>query len=229
MEVEKPAAPGRVQLVRASTHSLEVCWTPSPTAETYLLQIQKYEMPPTAPVSPASSVPVPIKFGPATTTTSATTTTATTTTTSTPPSTLTPLPSITEIIPKIFNQPSYVGPLIPNPSLSPSTIDTSVLLSSSSKNEQTSNSSHSGSSPPSPGQAMMEFLINPLSTGGFISNTPPSSLTSPSPPSSSSQSVRSVNIFDRTPQSSPISSPIIGGKVRPTLNKCMFHNFYVLI
>ena len=39
LETEKPAAPGRVQLVRASTHSLEVCWGSVPTADAYLLQV----------------------------------------------------------------------------------------------------------------------------------------------------------------------------------------------
>ena len=48
LETEKPSAPGRVQLVRASTHSLEVCWGGVPTADAYLLQVQKYDMPPTA-------------------------------------------------------------------------------------------------------------------------------------------------------------------------------------
>ncbi|XP_043193091.1 host cell factor 2-like isoform X2 [Amphibalanus amphitrite] len=46
LETEKPPSPGRVQLVRASTLSLEVCWSQLPTADCYLLQIQKYEMPP---------------------------------------------------------------------------------------------------------------------------------------------------------------------------------------
>merc|ERR1719270_2514812 len=53
LETERPAAPGRVQLVRASTHSLEVCWGSVPTADAYLLQVQKYDMPVTA----ASSTP----------------------------------------------------------------------------------------------------------------------------------------------------------------------------
>lgn len=48
LETDKPPAPGRVQLVRASTHSLEVCWGGVPTADAYLLQVQKYDMPPTA-------------------------------------------------------------------------------------------------------------------------------------------------------------------------------------
>ena len=51
LETERPAAPGRVQLVRASTHSLEVCWGSIPTADAYLLQVQKYDMPVTAPTT----------------------------------------------------------------------------------------------------------------------------------------------------------------------------------
>ncbi|XP_011345242.1 host cell factor isoform X2 [Ooceraea biroi] len=65
LEVSKPAAPSRVQLVRASTQTLEVSWTASPSAQYYILQIQKYDMPPAAasgtfpPVSaPTSNVPV---------------------------------------------------------------------------------------------------------------------------------------------------------------------------
>merc|ERR1719450_947717 len=63
LETERPAAPGRVQLVRASTHSLEVCWGSVPTADAYLLQVQKYDMPATAPPTPAPApappAPVP--------------------------------------------------------------------------------------------------------------------------------------------------------------------------
>lgn len=55
MEVEKPATTGRVQLVRASTQSLEVCWTGVPTAEHYVLQIQKYDMPVPPTILPVSS------------------------------------------------------------------------------------------------------------------------------------------------------------------------------
>jgi host cell factor len=58
LETERPAAPGRVQLVRASTHSLEVCWGSVPTADAYLLQVQKYDMPATTPVStPSAATP----------------------------------------------------------------------------------------------------------------------------------------------------------------------------
>lgn len=53
LETEKPPAPSRVQLVRASTTTLEVCWGSVPTADAYLLQLQKYELPPTPPVTPS--------------------------------------------------------------------------------------------------------------------------------------------------------------------------------
>ncbi|KAI8781935.1 host cell factor isoform X1 [Biomphalaria glabrata] len=46
LETEKPPAPTRVQLVRASTNTLEVSWGAVPTADAYLLQLQKYDLPP---------------------------------------------------------------------------------------------------------------------------------------------------------------------------------------
>lgn len=55
LETERPPAPARVQLVRANTTSLEVSWGAVPTADSYLLQLQKYELPPAAPAPP----PVP--------------------------------------------------------------------------------------------------------------------------------------------------------------------------
>uniref|UniRef100_A0A673XHN7 Host cell factor 1 n=1 Tax=Salmo trutta TaxID=8032 RepID=A0A673XHN7_SALTR len=63
LETEKPRPPSRVQLVRANTSSLEVSWGAVPTADTYLLQLQKYDIPPTSAtttpgVSPATSLPV---------------------------------------------------------------------------------------------------------------------------------------------------------------------------
>ena len=54
LETDKPSPPSRVQLVRASTHSLEVCWGGVPTADAYLLQVQKYDMPPTATATTAA-------------------------------------------------------------------------------------------------------------------------------------------------------------------------------
>ncbi|CAF93413.1 unnamed protein product, partial [Tetraodon nigroviridis] len=55
LETERPSAPSRVQLVRANTSSLEVSWGPSQTADTYLLQVQKYDIPAT----PAAAAPAP--------------------------------------------------------------------------------------------------------------------------------------------------------------------------
>lgn len=62
LESDRPAAPGRVQLVRAMTNSLEVNWSATPNADSYLLQIDKYEMPPAPPPVPAASPqPTPSK------------------------------------------------------------------------------------------------------------------------------------------------------------------------
>jgi len=41
LETDKPPVPSRVQLIRASTSTLEICWSPVVTADAYLLQIQK--------------------------------------------------------------------------------------------------------------------------------------------------------------------------------------------
>ncbi|XP_066591265.1 host cell factor isoform X2 [Prorops nasuta] len=64
LEVSKPSAPSRVQLVRASTQSLEVSWTATPSAQYYILQIQKYDMPPasagTFPTNNAATTNTPV-------------------------------------------------------------------------------------------------------------------------------------------------------------------------
>ncbi|XP_039297456.1 host cell factor 1 [Nilaparvata lugens] len=70
LEVEKPGVTGRVQLVRASTNSLEVCWAGVPTAESYILQIQKYDVPSALSISPllpsSTNAPLPAPpFAPA--------------------------------------------------------------------------------------------------------------------------------------------------------------------
>lgn len=44
---ERPNPPSRVQLVRANTNSLEVSWGAVSTADMYLLQLQKYDIPST--------------------------------------------------------------------------------------------------------------------------------------------------------------------------------------
>ncbi|KAK6176595.1 hypothetical protein SNE40_014849 [Patella caerulea] len=54
LETEKPPSPSRVQLVRASTNTLEVCWGSVPTADAYLLQLQKYDLPPSQAMSPTA-------------------------------------------------------------------------------------------------------------------------------------------------------------------------------
>ncbi|KAK2850943.1 hypothetical protein Q5P01_007219 [Channa striata] len=51
LETEHPSAPSRVQLVRANTLSLKVCWGPCQTADTYLLQLQTHDIP----ITPAAS------------------------------------------------------------------------------------------------------------------------------------------------------------------------------
>ena len=55
LETEKPPSPSRVQLVRASTNTLEVCWGALPTADAYLLQLQKYDMPPSQALTPTTA------------------------------------------------------------------------------------------------------------------------------------------------------------------------------
>ncbi|XP_023693256.2 host cell factor 1a isoform X2 [Paramormyrops kingsleyae] len=60
LETERPPAPSRVQLVRANTTSLEVSWGTVSTADTYLLQLQKYDIPAASAspaVTPAPSLP----------------------------------------------------------------------------------------------------------------------------------------------------------------------------
>ncbi|CAG9538511.1 unnamed protein product [Cercopithifilaria johnstoni] len=46
LETDKPDAPGRVQLIRATVSGLEVCWNAVPTAEAYFLQLRKFEAKP---------------------------------------------------------------------------------------------------------------------------------------------------------------------------------------
>lgn len=74
LEVCKPTAPARVQLVRASTQSLEVSWAATPSAQAYILQVQKYDVPPASVAFPAAvpaampaTATAPIKSAPAST------------------------------------------------------------------------------------------------------------------------------------------------------------------
>uniref|UniRef100_A0A8C4MWA2 Host cell factor 1 n=1 Tax=Equus asinus asinus TaxID=83772 RepID=A0A8C4MWA2_EQUAS len=59
LETEKPPPPARVQLVRANTNSLEVSWGAVATADSYLLQLQKYDIPATA-ATATSPTPNPV-------------------------------------------------------------------------------------------------------------------------------------------------------------------------
>lgn len=86
--MSKPPAPSRVQLVRASTQSLEVSWNPTPSAQYYVLQIQKYDMPPTSSAFPTTTTPTAAAAPTPTTTTAPTTPIS-----STPISTVASLPS----------------------------------------------------------------------------------------------------------------------------------------
>ncbi|XP_008248523.1 host cell factor 1 isoform X1 [Oryctolagus cuniculus] len=61
---EKPPPPARVQLVRANTNSLEVSWGAVATADSYLLQLQKYDIPATA-ATATSPTPNPVPSVPA--------------------------------------------------------------------------------------------------------------------------------------------------------------------
>ncbi|XP_062939044.1 host cell factor 1 isoform X3 [Cynocephalus volans] len=64
LETEKPQPPARVQLVRANTNSLEVSWGAVAAADSYLLQLQKYDIPATA-ATAASPTPNPVPSVPA--------------------------------------------------------------------------------------------------------------------------------------------------------------------
>ncbi|CAH1982631.1 unnamed protein product [Acanthoscelides obtectus] len=57
LEVDKPPAPSRVSLVKAGTQSLEVNWVGSPSVQSYVLQIQKYDLPPPPVATPKSTAP----------------------------------------------------------------------------------------------------------------------------------------------------------------------------
>ncbi|XP_050092657.1 host cell factor isoform X2 [Anopheles aquasalis] len=57
LEVERPAVASRVQLVRASTHSLELCWSSVPSASHYILEVQKVATPLPSPALPVQPTP----------------------------------------------------------------------------------------------------------------------------------------------------------------------------
>ncbi|XP_078049562.1 host cell factor isoform X1 [Augochlora pura] len=110
LEVSIPPAPSRVQLVRASTQTLEVSWTATPSAQYYILQIQKYDMPP------------------ATTGTFPTVTTQTTTTTTTTPAVVTPatVPVTSPPIATVAALPSTSTSVRPSIAQTPVRIQSSV-------------------------------------------------------------------------------------------------------
>ncbi|CAF2375782.1 unnamed protein product [Rotaria sp. Silwood2] len=65
LETACPGEPEKVQLLKAGIGNLEVSWNPVPTADSYILQIQRFEAPveqppPTPPVLPVTSQPPPI-------------------------------------------------------------------------------------------------------------------------------------------------------------------------
>ncbi|XP_011298433.1 host cell factor isoform X2 [Fopius arisanus] len=102
LEVSKPPAPSRVQLVRASTNSLEVSWTATPSAQYYVLQIQKYDMPPATSSFPAVAAPNSIASP----------------TPPTPPISTVPIPTPTTLIKQIATAPVSIvqsSPSVPAP------------------------------------------------------------------------------------------------------------------
>ncbi|XP_050452028.1 host cell factor 1 isoform X2 [Cataglyphis hispanica] len=102
LEVSKPAPPSRVQLVRASTQTLEVSWTASPSAQYYILQIQKYDMPPAATGTfPPVSAPAPVAPIVSTTPAAAVTTPVMAATPATVPVTSPPVTTVAALPPTI--------------------------------------------------------------------------------------------------------------------------------
>lgn len=66
LEVEAPPPAGRVALIRASTGTLEINWNPMPTAQAYLLEVQKIDLPPRPPTPPQpAAIPISVAKKPA--------------------------------------------------------------------------------------------------------------------------------------------------------------------
>ncbi|GJQ80362.1 Hcf, partial [Trypoxylus dichotomus] len=114
LEVDKPAAPGRVALVKAGTQSLEVNWTGAPQTQTYILQIQKYDLPPVAvglaskpivqsPVRPVLTSPKPQPVATATLAVTKTVTPAQVTSAVVAPKIVSPLLRVRNPTPKIVS------------------------------------------------------------------------------------------------------------------------------
>ncbi|XP_076761292.1 host cell factor isoform X3 [Xylocopa sonorina] len=101
LEVGKPSAPSKLNLVRASLQALEIQWTPVPSAQYYVLQIQKCKPSATTGTFPAVSTPASTPATP--TTTSAMVTLATDSATSSP----------VTAVPELPQTPTPVRPSIP--------------------------------------------------------------------------------------------------------------------
>ncbi|XP_076235941.1 host cell factor [Calliopsis andreniformis] len=113
LEVSKPPAPSRVQLVRASTQTLEVSWTATPSAQYYILQIQKYDMPP---ATTGTFPTVSTQTSTAPTTTPAVVTPATVPVTSPPITTVAALPSTpTSARPSLAQTPVRIQSTVQSP------------------------------------------------------------------------------------------------------------------
>ncbi|XP_076676547.1 host cell factor isoform X3 [Andrena cerasifolii] len=113
LEVSKPPAPSRVQLVRASTQTLEVSWTATPSAQYYILQIQKYDMPP---ATTGTFPTVSTQTSTAPTTTPAVVTPATVPVTSPPITTVAALPSTpTSARPSVAQTPVRIQSTVQSP------------------------------------------------------------------------------------------------------------------
>ncbi|XP_054000406.1 host cell factor 1 isoform X4 [Hylaeus anthracinus] len=113
LEVSKPPAPSRVQLVRASTQTLEVSWTATPSAQYYILQIQKYDMPP---ATTGTFPTVSTQTNTAPTTTPAVVTPATVPVTSPPITTVAALPTTpTSARPTIAQTPVRIQSTVQSP------------------------------------------------------------------------------------------------------------------
>lgn len=144
LEVSVPPPAPRVALVRASTHSLELCWAATPTAQAYMLEVQKIENIPQIqqrqPTPPVTSVAQPIIAGSGTIkqvhlarpTTTQTQFPAQILTTQTPPSLQINLPPSTVHVTGAISSPIVTGKITTPPAtlmVSPTAASTSVVTS----------------------------------------------------------------------------------------------------
>lgn len=100
LEVGKPSAPSKLNLVRASLQALEIQWTPVPSAQYYILQIQKCKPSTTTGTFPTVSTPA---------STATPTTTSTMVTLATDSATSSPVTSV----PELPQTPTSVRPSVP--------------------------------------------------------------------------------------------------------------------